>query len=82
MTDAPGPGGRPQLSEAQQALLDALLAADGGAVGERTAAYVEPSSEVERLLARVWQEVLELPRVGVDDDYFAAGGDSIHAIVI
>jgi aryl carrier-like protein len=37
---------------------------------------------VERVLAGVWAQVLGVDRVGVDDDFFALGGDSILAMRI
>nr|WP_237179257.1 non-ribosomal peptide synthetase [Paenibacillus sp. MMS18-CY102] len=46
------------------------------------AAYREPQSEVEKQLAAIWQDVLKLPRVGLDDSFFAIGGDSIKVIRI
>ncbi|MFD2879182.1 phosphopantetheine-binding protein [Paenibacillus rhizoplanae] len=33
-------------------------------------------------MAAVWREVLELPAVGVFDDFYTLGGDSIKAIQI
>ena len=36
-----------------------------------------PSNPVEEALAAVWREVLRLERVGIDDNFFAIGGDSI-----
>ncbi|MFC5288278.1 amino acid adenylation domain-containing protein [Actinokineospora guangxiensis] len=39
-----------------------------------------PETETEAALARLTAEVLGLPSVGVDDDFFALGGDSIIAI--
>jgi len=39
--------------------------------------WVAPRNEAERLLARVWSEVLRVERVGVDDNFFDLGGDSI-----
>ncbi|HEX8708052.1 MAG TPA: amino acid adenylation domain-containing protein, partial [Pyrinomonadaceae bacterium] len=39
--------------------------------------YVEPRTEKERLLAKVWAEVLRVERVGVHDNFFELGGDSI-----
>ncbi|APY89610.1 amino acid adenylation domain-containing protein [Streptomyces alfalfae] len=42
----------------------------------------EPSTDNERLLCAVLAEVFETDRVGVDDDFFALGGDSITAITI
>jgi amino acid adenylation domain-containing protein len=41
--------------------------------------YVEPATPVERRLAAIWAEVLELDRVGAEDDFFALGGDSFRA---
>ncbi len=42
-------------------------------------AYVAPRSPVEEVLAGIWEEVLELKRVGVEDDFFALGGHSLGA---
>ena len=44
--------------------------------------YAAPRDEKEALLARVWEEVLGRKPVGIDDNYFALGGDSIKAIQI
>ena len=44
--------------------------------------YAPPRTETEALLAGVWAEVLGLSRVGVHDNYFALGGDSILSIQI
>ncbi|HET6974228.1 MAG TPA: amino acid adenylation domain-containing protein, partial [Pyrinomonadaceae bacterium] len=43
-------------------------------------AYVAPESEAERILVDVWAEVLKVERVGVCDNYFALGGDSIRSV--
>ncbi|MEL5954365.1 amino acid adenylation domain-containing protein [Streptomyces sp. CLV115] len=42
----------------------------------------EPSTERERLLCAVLAEALDVERVGVDDDFYALGGDSITAITV
>ncbi len=39
--------------------------------------YVAPSSATEQTLATIWQEVLELPRVSVEDSIFELGADSL-----
>ncbi|WP_331765212.1 amino acid adenylation domain-containing protein (plasmid) [Streptomyces sp. NBC_01384] len=44
--------------------------------------YRAPSSESEKVLAAVFAEVLGVERVGVDDDFFAVGGDSIRSIQV
>ena len=51
------------------------------AAGERE--FVAPRSEVEAELARVWEEVLGTGRpVGVFDNFFALGGDSILSLQV
>jgi amino acid adenylation domain-containing protein len=41
-------------------------------------AYVAPRSELERTIARHWQEVLGVPRVGIHDNFFDLGGHSLR----
>ncbi|HEV2800038.1 MAG TPA: amino acid adenylation domain-containing protein [Pyrinomonadaceae bacterium] len=41
--------------------------------------YVAPRTEAERKLARIWSELLEVPRIGVDDNFFELGGHSLLA---
>ncbi|HEX3555526.1 MAG TPA: amino acid adenylation domain-containing protein [Thermoanaerobaculia bacterium] len=41
------------------------------------ARYTAPRSELERSIAAVWQEVLQVPRIGVDDNFFDLGGHSL-----
>src|SRR5262249_28749689 len=43
-------------------------------------AYVAPRNDVEAQLCAIWQHVLALPRVGVQDNFFSLGGDSIVSI--
>ncbi|MCK7622568.1 non-ribosomal peptide synthase/polyketide synthase [Streptomyces sp. RS10V-4] len=44
--------------------------------------HTAPRNATERTLAAIWAEVLGVPRVGVDDNFFALGGDSILSIQI
>ncbi|MFI6099352.1 condensation domain-containing protein [Lentzea sp. NPDC051213] len=41
-----------------------------------------PMTEEQQALAAVWREVLKLSEVGVHDDFFALGGDSMTAIQV
>jgi amino acid adenylation domain-containing protein/non-ribosomal peptide synthase protein (TIGR01720 family) len=41
-----------------------------------------PQSPAEETLARIWAEVLRVERVGVQDDFFDLGGDSILSIQV
>jgi acyl carrier protein len=44
-----------------------------------SANYQSPRNPDERCLATIWQEVLSLKKVGIDDDFFELGGDSLSA---
>ncbi len=41
--------------------------------------YVAPGSPVEEVVAELMAEVLDIPRVGINDDFFALGGHSLLA---
>ncbi len=43
-------------------------------------AYVGPETELEKRIAAVWQRVLGFEQVGLDDNFFDLGGDSLVAI--
>ncbi|MGW0366580.1 amino acid adenylation domain-containing protein [Streptomyces sp. NPDC002990] len=42
--------------------------------------YEPPATATEVLIAEVWQELLNVERVGVHDDFFTLGGDSLLAL--
>jgi acyl transferase domain-containing protein/acyl carrier protein/NAD(P)-dependent dehydrogenase (short-subunit alcohol dehydrogenase family) len=42
--------------------------------------YVPPGDELEEQIAQIWQEVFGIERVGIHDDFFALGGDSLVAL--
>jgi amino acid adenylation domain-containing protein/non-ribosomal peptide synthase protein (TIGR01720 family) len=46
------------------------------------AAHVAPATEQERQLAEIWQDILQIPRVGLHDNFFDLGGDSIISIQV
>jgi acyl carrier protein len=47
-----------------------------------TSRYAEPRTVLERAAAEIVREVLDLPRVGLDDDFLELGGDSLQAIEV
>jgi amino acid adenylation domain-containing protein/non-ribosomal peptide synthase protein (TIGR01720 family) len=72
-------------------LLDRLPLTPSGKVDRRrlpdpqpelASAYVAPRTDTERALARIWSEVLGVERVGVEDNFFGLGGDSILSIQV
>jgi acyl-CoA synthetase (AMP-forming)/AMP-acid ligase II/acyl carrier protein len=43
------------------------------------AEFVAPKKPVEEILSKIWVEVLGIERVGIKDNFFASGGDSLKA---
>ena len=43
-------------------------------------AQTESVTDTERVIAQIWQEVLGVPRVGVRDNFFDLGGDSVISL--
>jgi amino acid adenylation domain-containing protein len=46
------------------------------------APYTPPRNEAELTLSEIWADVLKVERVGIDDDFFGLGGDSILSLRI
>jgi amino acid adenylation domain-containing protein/thioester reductase-like protein len=55
---------------------DALTEPDQPAQGSR---FVPPRTETEQAIAAIWQDLLDLPEVGVTDNFFELGGHSLLA---
>ena len=74
---------------AQLIRLDALPVTANGKLDRRSLpapqpraqerAYRAPGTPTEQALAAIWAEVLQLPRVGLDEHFFALGGHSLLA---
>ena len=45
-------------------------------------AYVAPRNETEQILTDIWQNILDILRVGIEDNFFNIGGDSLSAMNI
>jgi acyl-CoA synthetase (AMP-forming)/AMP-acid ligase II len=41
--------------------------------------FIAPRTVLEKLLAERWAEILQVAQVGIHDDFFASGGDSLQA---
>lgn len=44
--------------------------------------YAAPSGAIEKVLAEIWQEILGISNIGVNDDFFQLGGHSLTAVSI
>src|SRR5947209_19289373 len=75
----------------QMVVLDALPLTANGKVDRRALPapeplaethqpYIGPRSPVEQTLTDIWRQVLRLPQVGIHDNFFALGGDSILSL--
>ncbi len=42
--------------------------------------FVAPTTETEKKVAAMWEELLKAPRIGIHDDFFDLGGHSLMAI--
>jgi amino acid adenylation domain-containing protein/non-ribosomal peptide synthase protein (TIGR01720 family) len=49
-------------------------------LGESLGEIVAPQTERQEMLAAIWREVLNLERVGIHQDFFLLGGDSILSL--
>ncbi len=51
-------------------------------INESNKTIIKPSSKIEKLLAKIWGEVLSNNNIGINDNFFDLGGNSLKAIVI
>jgi acyl carrier protein len=57
----------------------ALPAPDIAAQVRETTAYLEPETELEKAIVECWRELLNVERIGLNDDFFDLGGHSLLA---
>jgi hypothetical protein len=68
----PHSGGRTSIAGKRD--LNAAAAMKAGSMAARTTA------EVEKILSGIWSDTLGVPHVGLDDNFFDIGGDSIYLV--
>ncbi|MDD5275160.1 MAG: amino acid adenylation domain-containing protein [Methylovulum sp.] len=49
---------------------------------QRETVYAAPGTAVEEVLAAIWADVLGVEQAGIDDNFFALGGDSIRSLQV
>ena len=47
---------------------------------EISTVYAAPKTDLERKIAAAWQELLGIEKIGVHDDFFELGGDSLNIV--
>jgi amino acid adenylation domain-containing protein len=65
------------VGKVRRAGLAAALSVGPAAARDEGGALVLPRSQLERHLAETWADLLELDQIGVDQDVFALGADSL-----
>ncbi len=71
---------RRRYMEGQLRILAQWRAAPEGQSSETVAQFVAPRTPLEQQIAVIWADVLQLPRVGLHDSFFAHGGNSLLAV--
>lgn len=49
---------------------------------ELTNAYVSPRNQTEQVIAKIWQQIIGVDRVGIYDNFFELGGDSLIGLQV
>lgn len=44
--------------------------------------YTAPRNEVEKKMAEIWQQVLGIEKIGIDDNFYEVGGNSLMSIQV
>jgi amino acid adenylation domain-containing protein len=68
-----------ELPRTPSGKIDKLLLPEPDLAGTQSSEYIAPRTPLEESLAAIWAEVLGVPQVGVEDDFFALGGHSLLA---
>jgi amino acid adenylation domain-containing protein len=74
---------RDDLPRMPSGKVDRTALAASAAESERTTVpYLAPHTPMEEFVAEVWQNLLRVKRVGVNDDFFDLGGHSLAATLV
>lgn len=61
-------------------LLESFQKEEKASIEDKSGAIVLPGNELEAQLLEIWRQLLDKREIGVTDDFFASGGDSIKAV--
>jgi medium-chain acyl-[acyl-carrier-protein] hydrolase len=68
------------VNESRAAVAQALASDVQSAVGATATPTLKSRADFEGAIAQIWRDVLHLPKVGLDDNFFDLGGNSLLAI--
>jgi fengycin family lipopeptide synthetase D len=49
---------------------------------QRKESYAAPGTDLEKLIADIWKQVLKLEQVGIGDNFFDIGGNSLNILQV
>ncbi|MBD0343482.1 MAG: hypothetical protein ICV63_01330, partial [Coleofasciculus sp. Co-bin14] len=58
------------------------LPSPGGLRPELNVTYVSPQTDLEKAIATVWQQALNLDKIGIHDNFFEIGGNSLLMVKV
>ncbi|MCX7922788.1 MAG: HAD-IIIC family phosphatase [Clostridia bacterium] len=70
------------LQNSRGQLLLKLPVNEGTGGNVSRAEYLAPRNDIEEKLVEIWQRILGIERIGVNDNFFALGGQSLLAITL
>ena len=65
-----------------QAILEAAQTQNVRSRPDQSTQYIAPSKDLEQSIAQIWQEVLGIDQIGVEDNFFEIGGSSLKAVQV
>jgi amino acid adenylation domain-containing protein len=68
-----------ELPRTPSGKIDRQALPDPDLTAAQSSEYVEPRTPLEQAVAEIWAQVLGVPKVGIEDDFFALGGHSLLA---
>ena len=45
---------------------------------ESSEKYAAPQTDIQKVIVNIWQDILRIDKVGIDDNFFDVGGDSLY----
>jgi Phosphopantetheine attachment site/AMP-binding enzyme/AMP-binding enzyme C-terminal domain len=69
----------PTLPTTPNGKVDRKALSEPGQEQGRSAIYLAPRTEWEQTLVRLWQEILNVPKLGIHENFFELGGHSLKA---
>jgi amino acid adenylation domain-containing protein len=76
------PGGKLDRSALAEIKQDSSAGTKHLSASSPTQTFLPPLTEIEKQLARIWSQILGIPKIGLKDDFFALGGHSLQALRI